>query len=55
MIPGIKVLYMSGYADNQLLAHGVEASARNFIAKPFKPAALIQTVREVIDQAADQP
>ena len=55
MIPGIKVLYMSGYADNQLLAHGVEASARNFIAKPFKPAALIQTIREVIDQAADQP
>ena len=47
--PGIRVLYMSGYADDSVLRHGVETSKDHFIQKPFTPGALARRVREVLD------
>jgi PAS domain S-box-containing protein len=47
--PTLKVLFMSGYTDDAVLRHGVSTAAMAFIRKPFKPAALAQKVREVLE------
>jgi two-component system, cell cycle sensor histidine kinase and response regulator CckA len=46
--PTLKVLYMSGYTDDQLLVHQV-AEGAGFIQKPFTPDVLARKVREVLD------
>ncbi|MGH7322281.1 MAG: response regulator [Candidatus Rokuibacteriota bacterium] len=50
--PGLKVLYMSGYADNAIVHHGVLDSATAFIQKPFSPDDLARKAREVLDAPA---
>ena len=47
--PGIKVLYMSGYATNFIMHDGVIDPGTNFLEKPFHPRALLAKVREVLD------
>ena len=47
--PDSKVLFMSGYTDDTLLAHGVAVREMAFLHKPFTPTTLVQRVREVID------
>jgi len=47
--PGIKVIYMSGYADDAILHHGTLAPGTHFIGKPFSAADLTRKVREVLD------
>jgi CheY-like chemotaxis protein len=48
--PEIKVLYMSGYADDAIVHHGVLDDGVNYIQKPFTLDALSRKVREVLDQ-----
>jgi two-component system, cell cycle sensor histidine kinase and response regulator CckA len=48
-LPGLRVLYMSGYTFN-VIAHGGQLEEGiAFLQKPFTPAALLQKVREVLD------
>jgi len=47
--PGTKILYMSGYASDAVVEHGVLEAAGVFIEKPFSPSALALKVREVLD------
>jgi PAS domain S-box-containing protein len=47
--PGIKVLYMSGYATNFIMHDGVVDPGTNFLEKPFHPSTLLSKVREVLD------
>jgi PAS domain S-box-containing protein len=47
----IKVLFMSGYADDAVVRHGLLAREA-FLAKPFSPAKLAAKVREVLDHAS---
>lgn len=49
LVPGIKVLFMSGYTDEAIVHHGVLDSNVEFIQKPFTPVALAKKVRQVLD------
>jgi PAS domain S-box-containing protein len=50
--PGIRVLYVSGYADNAIVHHGVLEPDFTFLQKPFTPVVLGRKVREVLDSPA---
>jgi CheY-like chemotaxis protein len=47
--PNLKVLYMSGYADDAVGRDGVLEPGTHLIAKPFTRQSLLQKVREVLD------
>lgn len=49
MRPETKVIYMSGYTDDAIVHYGVRETGIAFLQKPFKPDALTQKVREVLD------
>jgi CheY-like chemotaxis protein len=46
----MKVLYVSGYAPEALVPHGLSPAERAFLQKPFGPAALLGKVRELLGQ-----
>jgi two-component system cell cycle sensor histidine kinase/response regulator CckA len=47
--PDTKVLYVSGYTTDEVVRNGVYADSVHFLHKPFIPAALVEKVREVLD------
>ncbi|MEW5848436.1 MAG: PAS domain S-box protein [Myxococcota bacterium] len=49
--PDIKVLYVSGYTDDDMVHRGVGAEGAAFLQKPFTPETLVRTVRQVLDDA----
>ena len=49
--PGVRVVYMSGYAQGDKARAEVEAPDTFFLQKPFSADSLVLTVREVLDQA----
>jgi CheY-like chemotaxis protein len=53
--PGVAVLYMSGYTDDAVVRHGIEASTDAFLQKPFTAVSLARKVRDVIDAAPLPP
>jgi len=50
MRPEMKVIYMSGYADNAILRHGFLEEGVDYIQKPFTVSRLARKVREVLDK-----
>jgi two-component system cell cycle sensor histidine kinase/response regulator CckA len=48
--PESKVLYVSGYADETLVAHGIVEGRWQYLPKPYAPEVLARKVRDVIDQ-----
>ena len=46
--PSLRVLYMSGYADNAIVHRGVLEAGTAFIRKPFMPAELTRKVWQVL-------
>ena len=46
--PGLKVIFMSGYIDDESLAEGLGEGQAPFLSKPFSPAELGAKVREVL-------
>jgi PAS domain S-box-containing protein len=51
--PSMRVLYMSGYAEDAIHHHGVLEAGLGFVQKPFTGEALVQKIREVLE--AHQP
>jgi two-component system cell cycle sensor histidine kinase/response regulator CckA len=49
--PDLKVLFMSGYTDDEVVRRGIVSSAVPFIQKPFVPGGLAKSVREALDQS----
>ncbi|MDQ6860699.1 MAG: ATP-binding protein [Verrucomicrobiota bacterium] len=47
--PGVKVLYVSGYSDNDIGDHGVVDTKTELLQKPFTPQALARKIREVFE------
>ena len=52
--PTLKVVFMSGYTDDHLSAHGVTSASMSYLQKPFTPADLSRKVREVLE-SGDAP
>ncbi len=47
--PGVKVIFTSGYTRDVFLDKGVEDGKFNFLQKPISPDALLQKVRQTLD------
>ncbi|HEX7124404.1 MAG TPA: GAF domain-containing protein [Thermodesulfobacteriota bacterium] len=47
--PDVKVLFMSGYTDTVVQSEGPLERGRNLLEKPFTPAALLRSVRHMLD------
>jgi two-component system, cell cycle sensor histidine kinase and response regulator CckA len=47
--PELKVLYISGYTNDEVIRRGVSRSEAAFIQKPFTSTDLMRKVREVLD------
>jgi CheY-like chemotaxis protein len=50
--PGLSVLFISGYTDDEMVRRGLIEPKHPFLSKPFTPDILSGTVRLLIDQAA---
>jgi PAS domain S-box-containing protein len=53
--PGLKVVYMSGYAEGDKLESASREAGRSFLPKPFSTEGLTRKVREVLDSVSGQP
>ncbi|MFP4512839.1 MAG: ATP-binding protein [Acidimicrobiales bacterium] len=53
MLPGLAVLYVSGYTENSVIRHGVPTAEVEFLAKPFAPAELARRVRRILDRVSN--
>lgn len=52
LMPGIKVLYMSGYAENSIIHQGRLDPGVRLLMKPYRQEALAQAVRDALDDRA---
>jgi CheY-like chemotaxis protein len=50
-IPGLRVLFMSGYDDRQIVQRYVVEKGFALLPKPFKPQALLAAVRDTLAAA----
>ena len=48
--PKIKVLFISGYSDNQIAQNGILISGIHFLQKPYSIEKLAKKVREILDK-----
>ncbi len=51
LLPGARVIYMSGYTESDKLQPGIQDSDIPFLQKPFSAEGLAQRVREALDRA----
>jgi len=49
--PTVKILFLSGYAENAIVQQGVMHPGTNFIQKPFSSMELLKKIREILDES----
>jgi CheY-like chemotaxis protein len=47
--PGLRVMYVSGYADDMVFREGLSSERAAFLEKPYTPSTLARRVRECLD------
>jgi FixJ family two-component response regulator len=47
--PGVRVLFMSGYTDDEIIRRGLHTPAIAFLDKPFTAERLLAAVREAME------
>jgi DNA-binding NtrC family response regulator len=52
--PGLKVLFLSGYTEDNMIQERLPAHAYSYIQKPLTPADLTRRVREVLEAPAHE-
>jgi CheY-like chemotaxis protein len=52
--PALRVIYMSGYTQDEVLHHGVRQDTASFLEKPMTPGGLAAKVREVLDSQGSE-
>jgi len=50
--PGVRVIYMSGYTDDEIVRRGLHDPMMSFIQKPFTAEQLAMLVRKILDNGA---
>jgi len=53
VLPGLKVLYMSGYTHDAIVHRGVLDPGLHYLSKPVSADVLLRTVRDLLDEPAD--
>ena len=48
--PGLKVLFITGYAENAVIGHGHLDQGMEVVTKPFSTTGLGNRIRDLIDQ-----
>jgi signal transduction histidine kinase len=48
--PNLKVLFLSGYSEETVIANGAIGQGMGFLAKPFTPTALATKIRDLLDE-----
>ncbi len=48
-VPGLRILFVSGYSHESMEQRGVLETGPGFLAKPFTSAALLERVRQILD------
>jgi len=48
--PNVPIIVMSGYYTKKTIKEAFQMGATNFIAKPFEPDELVETVRQAIEK-----
>jgi PAS domain S-box-containing protein len=47
--PGLRVLFLSGYTEEDIVTRGIPNDGSAFLSKPFSPASLVTKIRQVLD------
>jgi two-component system CheB/CheR fusion protein len=55
LYPGTPILFMSGYAPDEIVGHGLLEAHHPLLRKPFTPAALAAAVASILDLKTSQP
>ncbi len=55
LCPGARILYMSGYSGDVLARRGILDADISYLAKPFSPGSLCESVREILSGSSDFP
>ena len=50
--PDVRVLYTSGYTEDDVVRRGLRQLGRSFLPKPYTPLTLIQRVKEIVEASA---
>lgn len=51
--PALRTLYLSGYADESIVRHGILQPGVAFLQKPFTAEGLARKVREILDAGSE--